>query len=459
MRMPLHQAVIGSEHDVVAVRQGAREIARLLGFDGIGQVRVATVASELARNTLAYAGGGAVEFAVEDVQAGQCLLVEFSDQGPGIADPDAILQGRYRSPTGMGMGLLGARRVMDHFELDTAPGRGTRVRVGKLLPPHRVLHPAEAERLRAALLGREPRSLFEEVQRQNRELLDALAQLRERQEELLQLNRELEDTNRGVVALYAELDERVEQLRRSNALRAQFTSYLSHEFRTPLDSMLALSGLLLNRVDGELTEEQERQVTYLRRSARDLLDLVDDMLDTARMEAGQVTVRVEEFTVTELFSALRATLRPLTAAGSVALHFQDPAGLPPLRTDPAKLSQILRNFISNALKFTEQGEVQVEIAEPERGRIAFTVRDTGPGIAAEDQEWIFEDFTRVEAAGQRPVKGTGLGLPLSRKLARLLGGEVTVRSEVGAGAAFTVAVPRVHPGEDAGAHEPEAAAG
>jgi signal transduction histidine kinase len=269
-----------------------------------------------------------------------------------------------------------------------------------------------------------------------------------RQEELQRLNQELEDTNRGVVALYAELDERVEQLRRANALKAQFMSYMSHEFRTPLDSMLALSGLLLDRVDGELTDEQEKQVGFMRRSARDLLNMVDDLLDTARVDAGKVAVRVAPVSVGDLFAALRATLRPLLVGESTQLVFDDPAGIPVLVTDESKVAQILRNFVSNALKFTEAGEVRVTARAPDDDHLAFTVRDTGIGIAAEDQARIFEDFAQVDGALQRTRRGTGLGLPLSRKLARLLGGDVGLESAPGRGSTFTLTLPREYTPSD-----------
>ncbi|HYW10645.1 MAG TPA: ATP-binding protein [Longimicrobium sp.] len=283
---------------------------------------------------------------------------------------------------------------------------------------------------------------MEELQRQNAELVAALAEARSRQEELARLNQELEDTNRGVVALYAELDGRVEQLRRDSALRAQFMSYMSHEFRTPLDSILALSGLLLNRVDGELTDEQEKQVGYVRRSARDLLNLVDDLLDTARVDAGKVAVHPGPFTVPELFNALRATLRPLLSGETTQLVFDEADTLPPLLTDEAKVAQVLRNLVSNALKFTEAGEVRVSAREESPGTVVFAVADTGVGIAEEDQARIFEDFAQVDGNIQRRRKGTGLGLPLSRKLAELLGGTLSLQSRPDRGSVFTLTLPR-----------------
>ena len=186
-----------------------------------------------------------------------------------------------------------------------------------------------------------------------------LDELRQRQEELARLNRELEDTNRGVVALYAELDERADHLRRADEVKTRFLSNMTHEFRTPLNSILALTRLLLDRVDGELTPEQERQVYFIRKSAENLSELVNDLLDLAKVEAGKIVVRPAEFEVRNLFGALRGMLRPLLLNTSVNLVFEEPDGIPPLHTDEGKVSQILRNFISNALKFTEQGEVRV----------------------------------------------------------------------------------------------------
>jgi signal transduction histidine kinase len=213
--------------------------------------------------------------------------------------------------------------------------------------------------------------------------------------------------------------------------------------------MLALTGLLLDRVDGELTAEQEKQVAFVRRSARDLLNLVDDLLDTARVDAGKVAVRASKFTVPDLFNLLRATLRPLLAGETTQLVFEDAHTLPPLQTDEAKVAQILRNFISNALKFTEGGEVRVAARETGPGWMELAVADTGIGIAAEDLTRIFEDFGQVDGALQRRRRGTGLGLPLSRKLAELLGGRVWVESRVGQGSTFTLLLPTTYsPPED-----------
>ena len=431
------------ERDVVLARQRARQIAGLLGFDPQDQTRIATAVSEIARNAFSYARGGKVDFRVEGVTPPQVLVVRVTDDGPGIADVRRILEGRYRSSTGMGLGIVGARRLMDQFNIEADPGRGTTVTLKKLLPRRAPLSGAlDVGRIADELARQKPQDPVEEIQQQNQELLRALEELGKRQDELGALNQELEDTNRGVVALYAELDEKADHLRRADDLKSRFLSNMSHEFRTPVNSIQALARMLLERTDGDLSAEQERQVGFIRKAADALSELVNDLLDLAKVEAGKIVVRPVEFEVGNLFGALRGMLRPLLVNESVALVFDEPEGLPPLQTDEAKVSQILRNFISNALKFTERGEVRVRAEPADGGRaVAFSVVDTGIGIAPEDQDRVFQEFTQIDSPVQRKVRGTGLGLPLCRKLTELLGGRVSVDSTPGVGSTFTAVVP------------------
>jgi CheY-like chemotaxis protein len=199
--------------------------------------------------------------------------------------------------------------------------------------------------------------------------------------------------------------------------------------------------MLLSKLDGDLTPEQERQVSFIRKSADDLSAIVSDLLDLAKVEAGKIEARPADFEVAELFAALKGVSRPLLQGDAVALVFEEAEGLPVLHTDEGKVSQILRNFVSNAIKFTERGEVRVRAERGEGDAVVFSVSDTGIGIAPENQERIFEEFAQVESPVQRRVKGTGLGLPLSRRLAELLGGTVRVESEPGSGSTFLLAIP------------------
>jgi signal transduction histidine kinase/CheY-like chemotaxis protein len=443
---PLLSVRLRYEEDVVLARQRARQIAAALGFDVQHQTRIATAVSEIARNAFRYAREGHVEFSVEGSSRPQLLCVVVADRGPGIADLPAVLEGRYRSTTGMGAGIRGAQRLMDRFVIESSPERGTTVELRKLLPRETPLLGPEAMAAITDRLAREkPQNAVEEVQQQNQELLRALGELTRRQHELAAVNRELEDTNRGVVALYAELDERADHLRRADDIKTRFISNMSHEFRTPVNSIQALARLMLDRTDGELTVEQERQMLFIRQAADALSELVNDLLDLAKIEAGKTVVHASEFQVADLFSALRGMLRPLLVGEAVSLVFEEPEGLPTLNTDEGKVSQILRNFISNALKFTMRGEVRVstEVVD-DGGAVVFRVTDTGIGIAPEDQERIFQEFTQVENPLQRTVKGTGLGLPLCRRLAELLGGYVAVESQEGIGSTFSATIPTIY---------------
>ena len=441
MIRPIHILMLSTERDVVSARQRARSIAGYLGFDHPEQIRIATAVSEIARNAFRYARGGAVSFSVD---VGKRLFsISVVDQGGGISSLETVMSGSYQSSTGMGMGILGTKRLMDEFSIET--GRmGTSVRFGKHLPASAAaLDEATLQHVSSELARQHPATPIEELQTQNRELLNTLNELKERKEELLHINEELQDTNRGVVALYAELDERADYLRRASELKSSFLSNMSHEFRTPLNSMLALTRMLLDRMDGELTSEQDQQVRFIQRSAKELSEMVDDLLDLAKVEAGKLEVKAKSFAIADLFGALRGMLKPLLAESSLNLVFYADEDVPLLFTDEQKVSQILRNFISNAIKFTSRGEVRVT-ARLNNAVIEFAVADTGIGISASDQRLIFEEFGQVENGLQRQVKGTGLGLPLSRKLAELLGGDVTVQSEVGVGSTFLFRLPAIY---------------
>jgi signal transduction histidine kinase/ActR/RegA family two-component response regulator len=450
-----------TEADVVVARQRARQVAEFLGMDTASQTRLATAVSEIARNALIHGGGGHTDLLLAAGPRAR-ILVRISDEGGGLPaslagaadDPTApVVLGRQR-----GGGLAVARRLAQSCEVQSG-AEGSTITLGMPLPRGASASATAAASIADALARRPPESLLEELHRQNQEMLGVLENLLNRQEELIRLNeeleetnrgvvalheeltRELEETNRGVVALYGELDERSEQLRRTNNLKDQFISYLSHEFRTPVHSIIALAHIMLSSEEQPLTGEQLTQVRLIRRSSGTLLDLVDDLLDLAKIAAGRLTVSADVFPVNELLGALRAMMRPLVTSDAVSLIIEEPVGIQPLFTDQGKLAQILRNLVSNALKFTSEGEVRVSAAMVGHSRVAFTVTDTGVGIAPADHERIFREYEQVSGPFHRRRKGTGLGLPLSRRLAELLGGTITLESEAGAGATFRLEVP------------------
>jgi len=416
----------------------------LAGFQTQDQTRIATAVSEIARNAYQYGSGGRIEFTIAQVPA-PSIAIRISDTGRGIADVARILDGRYVSSTGIGIGIGGARRLMDGFEIASDVGRGTTVIMTKHLPRDAPpLDHATIEQVVEALAREMPTDVVGELQRQDREALEAAHEMEARYAEIQRLNQELEETNRGVLALYSELDEKAGLLERANSLKTSFLSDFSHEVRTPLNAVRNLARLLLDGYEGPLTESQCRAVSLMRASAEGLAQLVDDWLDLARIEAGKVLVRPTEFDLTLLFGVLRSVFRPLASSPDVSLVLDDPEGIGPLHTDEGKVSQILRNLISNALKFTLRGSVRVAATAGPDDTIGIHVSDTGIGIAPADLERIFEEFSQVENPVQHHVKGTGLGLPISRKLARMLGGDIAVQSTVDVGTTFTLTIPRVH---------------
>jgi len=255
------------------------------------------------------------------------------------------------------------------------------------------------------------------------------------------LREELDETNQGVLALYAELDNQAEQLRQASELKSRFLSYMSHEFRTPLGSILSMTRLLHDELDGPLNQEQHKQLAFVTTAARDLSDMVDDLLDLAKIEAGRITISPAWFELMDLFTALRGMFRPIVDMTEADLIFEAPEGMPKLYTDDKKLAQILRNFISNALKFTPRGEVRVTARMEGTDHVRFAVSDTGIGIPEELQGVLFEDFAQVDSPLQKRLRGTGLGLSLCRQFAHLLGGEVGLESKAGVGSVFHVVLP------------------
>lgn len=435
---------IGSEQDVVTVRQRARELSAQLQFGAQDQVRVATAVSELARTIFSFAAGGNVAFEISKTGNVHALNIRIKSRGGDTRSPaDASAVPMLSQDEALDAAVVNAHRLMDGCEVKD-DGRVLVITLYKLLPSNLAVTPEKIQGIVTQSSHQPPTSTFQEVQLQNRELLFTLAELRVKQDDLLSLTQELEDTNRGVLALYAEIEEKAERLREADAMKSRFLSNTSHELRTPLSSIRALSQILLDRIDGELTVEQEKQIQFIYQAATNLSDLVNDLLDLAKIEAGKTEIICSHFTTADLFSTLRGMLRPLSEQATVELFFDETTAME-LYTDEGKLSQILRNFISNALKFTEAGSVRVSASHDHKQRlIRFDVADTGIGIAPENLQFVFEEFSQIESPLQRRVKGTGLGLPLCRKLAASLGGHVELSSVVAQGSVFSVLLPATY---------------
>jgi CheY-like chemotaxis protein/CHASE3 domain sensor protein len=309
----------------------------------------------------------------------------------------------------------------------------------------------QAEELQAQ--QEELRVSNEELEEQSRVLRESQGRLEAQQAELEQTNTQLEEQSTILESQKADLAraqsgliEKTHELERSNQYKSEFLANMSHELRTPLNSSLILAKLLADNRDGNLTAEQVKFAQIITSSGNDLLALINDILDISKIEAGKVEISVEQVTLARTVESLQKSFQAV--ADQKGLRFIstiDPGTPESIDTDAQRLAQILRNLLSNAFKFTRQGEVSLRISSQADGRIAFAVADTGIGIAPQQQEFVFEAFRQADGSTHRQYGGTGLGLSISRDLARLLGGDLVLRSTPGEGSVFTLLLPRIAP--------------
>ncbi|MEU5159381.1 hybrid sensor histidine kinase/response regulator [Streptomyces sp. NPDC020875] len=453
--------------DVFVLRRCGQAACRALDVPEPGLVRLTTVVSEAGQDLL-----GAPELTahmtIEATEPAR-LTVRFHWDGTTAPGPEI---------------LTAAERLLDHaVHTTTEDAAGTEtggdLAIGLELPAVAAQPLADlAARAAAALKSVDGIDITEDLRGRNRELLAALKESRAQQEELQRLNaeleetnsgvvalyselaRELEETNSGVVALYAELEDKSRQLRLASEAKTRFWANVSHELRSPVNSVISLARLLLDPAADRLTPEQRQQTSMIAASGNTLLALVEELLDVAKAESGRLEPHLVETDTRTLLHQLRGTLRG-TADDGVRLDIPDPAPEPgpPLVTDEVMLTRILRNILSNGLKFTDHGEVALTVTREDRGGTPwhrFTVRDTGVGIPEDQQDRIFEEFYQVRGPHQRGRPGTGLGLPYARRLTELLGGRLTLTSTPDQGTTVVVEIPSgpatgdTHPGPEPG---------
>ena len=414
---------------VFAARRLGRELAAVLGLERQDQVRVATALSEISRSA---------------VTVGQTAVIAFG------ADKTSIMLTVTVNGEPPEEGIAAAARLMDAVVTD-----GQVVRMTKRRPQHSSPDLQAARERLAAML---PESTLDELRRNNQDLITTLEDVTRQKEQLLLLNaelqetnrgvmalyselsEELEQTNRGVVALYRELDEKSEQLRAASESKNRFWANVSHELRTPLNSIIGLTRLLAEPADG-LDSEQLYQVGLIRNSTKTVLTLVNDLLDVAKAESGQLVINPAEVSLPALLATLRGLIRPMTEGKPVDVVVSAEGAPVTVLTDEMALTAILRNLLSNAIKYTDSGEVRLTVRTAP-GKVELQVSDTGTGIPAGQLERVFEEFYQVPGTRRG---GTGLGLPYARRLASLLGGELTLTSEAGQGTTAVLSLPHGTP--------------
>lgn len=289
----------------------------------------------------------------------------------------------------------------------------------------------------------------EELEEQGRALKESAVRLEQQQVELEQTNSQLEEQAQllevqrdDLAKSTAAVERKAQELEQASRYKSDFLANMSHELRTPLNSLLILSKLLGDNPDGNLTDEQAKYARTIESSGNDLLNLINDILDLSKIEAGHIEIRSEAVAVERLVSNMRRTFDPIANERGLAFAVEiAPGAAGTIGTDRQRLEQILKNLLSNAFKFTEKGSVTLRIEPAGDERVALSVVDTGIGISPEQQKAIFDAFRQADGSISRRYGGTGLGLSISRELARLLGGAITLTSTPGTGSSFTVTIP------------------
>ena len=274
--------------------------------------------------------------------------------------------------------------------------------------------------------NRELKTKNEEIQAQSEEMAAQSVELRRQTEELQQQNVELEQQQLAV--------------EEANRLKSQFLSNMSHELRTPLNSVMALSRVLMMQASSKLSAEEVNYLEIIERNGRNLLTLINDILDLSKIEAGRMDVNPKQFSLRMTIDDIVESISPLAEEKQIALRQNIPEDLPPLESDEIRVSQILQNLIANAVKFTDAGSVTVSV-QLDQGSFSVRIVDTGIGVAENDLPCIFDEFRQVDGTSARKHEGTGLGLTIARKAARMLGGDIAVQSSKGVGSMFTLSLP------------------
>ncbi|MFI1018678.1 sensor histidine kinase [Streptomyces sp. NPDC020965] len=443
---PLVTLGIGSAQDVFSLRRSGQEAAETLRMERQDQVRLATALSELGRERL-----GSSELTAS---------FDLREDGP-IVLVVTLQWARGAEPAGQALQL--ASRLLHRVR--HLPGTPHRIVLEQPVPPGDTLR-VRREQLQKALRRTAPATMEEELRAQTRDLITTLEETRAQREELRRLNDELEETNRGVLALYTELSQELETtnsgvvalhteledksrlLRAASEAKTRFWAHVSHELRTPVNAVVALSRLLLDPESARLDDDQHRQLSLIASSGQTLLSLVNDLLDVAKAESGQLEPQLGPVDLHAVVGQLGGALGSTVRTDAVVLRLPPLAELPVLVTDEVLLTRILRNLLSNALKFTEEGEVSLEVhaVKAESGPwLAFTVTDSGIGIPAAEQQRVFEEFYQVPGPHQRGRPGTGLGLPYARTLTELLGGSLELTSSPGCGTRVEFRLPDLDP--------------
>jgi signal transduction histidine kinase/DNA-binding response OmpR family regulator/CHASE3 domain sensor protein len=458
---PLAAGILGFFTRYVDAHAGAVYVAREADFERVALVGAPLDAEitqqfKVGEGLLGQAAAGNASRRIDDVPDGYLRVGSGLGQGrprhllilPTAADQtvNAVIELAFLHP-------LDSRK--QEFLQQTTELVGVAVK-SALYREHlqKLLHETQQQTEELQAQSEELRVSNEELEEQGRALGESQSRLELQQVELEQINLHLEEQTKllerqksDLQTAKVNLESTAREVEQASRYKSDFLANMSHELRTPLNSSLILAKLLAENPQGNLTPEQVKYAVTIESAGQDLLTLINDVLDLSKIEAGHMEVNPEPVRIERLLATLRDTFSPVAAQKALELRIDvEPSVAAGLETDPQRLEQILKNLLSNALKFTERGSVQLRVSAVGADRLAFAVTDTGIGIAPEKLRAIFDPFFQADGTTARKYGGTGLGLSISRNLTRLLGGEIQLSSVLGEGSTFTVIIPRIHQG-------------
>lgn len=436
---PILAIAVRSELDVIASRQRARQIAAICGFCSQDQARIGTAVSELARDVYEVTRDGQVRFALSNAGASQALTIVVEDTGTAHVDLQHLLGARGSLASNGSHGMHAARRFMDRCESETSVG-GTNVVLTKFLPPNSALVTPEWVTSSVAELSSLPSNVaLSEATWQNKELADALAALQEKQEELLELSRQLGEKNDEVEILNGLLKEKAASLVTADRRKDEFLTMLSHELRGPL-SATSMAVEIMRRPPYS-ADQTERMGQLIGRQATHMSQLVEDLLDVSRISRGLVSIAKSPVDLGGVVAAAIEQITPTALAKRHKVEVSVPDAPCMVYGDRTRLVQVVSNLVGNAVRYTREAGQVVLSLERRGASVALTVTDNGIGMAPELIPTLFDLYVQGENLATSK-SGLGLGLALVKSLVEIHGGTVAASSAgVGLGSRFEVVLP------------------